>query len=143
MRGVLGSGDRLAEVGRFAVTGLAAYVTDLVVFNVLLLGTGSGPVLAKVVSSVFAIAVAFAGSRYYTWRHRPRGHMGREYAVFLLLSAVAAGIQLLCLAISHYGLGLTSTLADNVSGNVIGMGLATLFRFWSFRTFVFPPGSAG
>lgn len=130
--------DRWGEVGRFAVTGLAAYATDVIVFNLLLVGAGAGPTTSKVVSSLLAIAVAFAGSRWYTWRHRPRGNVGREYGLFLLASVLAAFIQLACLWVSHYGLGLTSTLADNVSGNVIGMALATVFRFWAFRTWVFP-----
>ncbi|MDP2014193.1 MAG: GtrA family protein, partial [Actinomycetota bacterium] len=43
-----------------------------------------------------------------------------------------------CLYISHYVLGLTSALADNLSANVIGLGLGTLFRFWSYRKWVFP-----
>ncbi|MSW42688.1 MAG: GtrA family protein, partial [Actinobacteria bacterium] len=32
----------------------------------------------------------------------------------------------------------TSPLADNVSANVIGLGLGTIFRFWSYRRWVFP-----
>lgn len=136
---------RLAEVGRFAVTGLAAYATDVAVFNVLLLGADVPSAPAKIASSVVAIAVAFVGSRWFTWRHRPRTHVGREYALFLVFSALAAGIQLACLLVARHVLGLTSPLADNISGNVVGMALATLFRFWTFRTFVFPaerPGGA-
>lgn len=35
-------------------------------------------------------------------------------------------------------LKLDTPLADNISANVIGLGLGTLFRFWSYSTFVFP-----
>lgn len=136
------AGGRHGELARFAVTGLAAYATDVAVFNALLLGAGGGPTASKVVSSLAAIAVAFLGSRYYTWRHRPRGHLGREYALFLLVSVLAAGLQVLCLVVSHHGLGLTSALADNLSANVVGMALATVFRFWAFRTVVFPERGA-
>jgi len=131
------AGEVRGEVARFALTGLVAYGVDVVVFNLCLLGVGTGPVAAKVISSVFAITVAFLGSRFYTWRHRPRGHAGREYALFFSFSVLAALIQVACLVISNDLLGLDGAIADNVSGNVVGMGLATAFRFWSFRRYVF------
>lgn len=137
--------DRLrpgGELFRFAVTGLAAYLTDLLVFNGLLLGTGTPSAWAKVVSSLAAIAVAFAGSRWYTWRHRRSDAPVREYALFLAFSVLAALLQLACLLVSREGLGLRSALADNVAANVVGMALATVFRFWTFRTYVFPDRAA-
>jgi len=133
--------ERVGEALRFLVTGGAAYLADLLVFN-LLLFSGTGPALAKVVSSVIAIAVAFVGSRYYTWRDRRSEHPVREYAMFLLLSVIAAGLQLLCLVVTHYGLGWTSPLVDNLSSNVVGMAIATVFRFLTFRSLVFPDRSA-
>jgi hypothetical protein len=36
-------------------------------------------------------------------------------------------------------MGLTSPLADNISNNVIGLGLGTLFRFALYRWWVFSP----
>lgn len=138
MRGLLPSPERRSELGRFAVTGVAAYVTDVAVFNVLLLGTPTPSAWCKVISSLVAIAVAFAGSRWFTWRDRRSDRPGREYALFLLASVLAAGLQIACLLVSRELLGLRSSIADNVSANVVGMALATAFRFWSFRTFVFP-----
>ena len=64
------AGGGRGELLRFAATGLAAYATDLLVFNALLLGAGTPSTWAKVVSSAAAIAVAFAGSRWFTWRER-------------------------------------------------------------------------
>ena len=139
MRALLAD-ERVREVLRFLVTGGIAYLADLVIFNVLLF-SGTGSVWSKVVSSVVAIAVAFVGSRYYTWRDRRSEHPGREYAMFVLLSVVAAGLQLLCLTITHYGFGWTSPLADNLSGNVVGMAIAMVFRFLTFRSLVFPDRS--
>lgn len=136
---------RIGEVGRFAVTGLAAYLSDVAAFNLLLLGANVSSLPAKVASSAVAIAVAFAGSRYYTWRSRRSRSPVREYALFVFFSLLAAGIQLSCLALSREVLGQRTALADNISANVVGMGLATLFRFWAFRTHVFPasPPAAG
>jgi hypothetical protein len=69
--------------------------------------------------------------------------MARQYTMFFVLNAIGLGIGLSCLAISHYGLGhfwpgLRSPLADNISGQLIGTAAGTLFRFWSYRRFVFP-----
>ena len=128
------------EVGRFAVVGAVAYATDVVVFNVLR-AVGVVPVSAKIASSLLAVAVAFAGSRWWTWRDRRGPGIVRQYVVFLVVSALAAGIQLCCLVVSREVLGLRSALADNVSANVVGMALATAFRFWGFRTVVFSSAS--
>jgi putative flippase GtrA len=140
--GTLLGSDRLAELIRFGVTGLAAYLADVLVFNVLLFGTHLTAPQSKIVSSLVAIAVAFAGSRWFTWRDRRSDRIGREYSLFVLFSVLAAGIQYLCLVLTHVGLGWTSALADNVSANVVGMALATGFRFWTFRSYVFPPAPA-
>ena len=126
------------ELLRFAVTGVAAYATDLVVFNALILGTATPSGWAKVVSSAAAIAVAFAGSRWYTWRGRRSDSPGREWGLFVLFSVLAALLQLACLYVSRDLLGQRSALADNVSANVVGMALATAFRFYTFQTYVFP-----
>ena len=130
------------ELGRFAVVGLAAYGTDVAVFNALRLAE-MAPVGAKAVSSVLAVAVAFTGSRRWTWPDRSGPGLVRQSALFVLLSALAAGLQLLCLVVSREVLGLRDAVSDNVSANVVGMALATVFRFWTFRTFVFAPERSG
>ena len=131
-----------SEVGRFAVVGLAAYATDVAVFNLLRLGMDTEPIAAKVLSGAAAIAVAFAGSRWWTWRSRPRGRLARESVLFVVMSVLAAGIQVACLLVSRQVLGLLDPVSDNIAANVVGMALATVFRFWAFRTVVFraPPG---
>lgn len=60
--------------------------------------------------------------------------------MFFAVNAAGAAVQLLCLAVSHYGLGLTSQRADTVSGAGVGMVLGTILRFWGTRTLVFRPG---
>ena len=93
--------------------------------------------LAKIISASTATVVAWVGNRYWSFRHRRQASRAREFLTFVVMNVVAMGIAVACLAISHDVLGLTSNLADNISGNVIGIGLGTLFRFWAYRTFVF------
>ncbi|MHA7280916.1 hypothetical protein ACX80H_14345 [Arthrobacter sp. MDT2-2] len=40
---------------------------------------------------------------------------------------------------SHYVLGLTSPLANNISANVVGVLLGNVFRYVAYRFFVFRP----
>ena len=130
------------EVSKFGTVGGIAFAVDLVIFNVLL-QAGSETLLAKTISTTIATTLAFLGNRFWTWRHRDHHHMARQYTTFFLLNAVGLGIGLACLAISHYGLGqiwpvLQTPLADNISGQLVGTAFGTLFRFWSYRRFVFP-----
>ena len=135
---------RLAhEVARFGTVGLVALVVDVGVFNLLRFAGGEGPLYdkpltAKAISVVLATLVAYLGNRF--WTYRTRRHQGylREYVLFFVFNVIGLSIALFCLWVSHYVLGLQSALADNISANVIGLGLSTLFRFWSYRTYVFP-----
>jgi putative flippase GtrA len=129
------------ELGKFGTVGGISFAIDLTIFNVLL-HSGVETLVAKTISTVLATTVAFAGNRFWTWRHRAHAHMGRQYTMFFVLNAVGLGIGLGCLAISHYGLGqiwpaLQTPLADNIAGQLIGTAVGTLFRFWSYRRFVF------
>jgi len=135
----------LDEVVRFGIVGSLAFVVDVTVFNALRFEGDfwSGPlshkpITAKVVSVCVATAVAYAGNRHWTWRGRGRRGVRREIVLFGLLNVVGMLIAVLCLAVSHYLLGFTSALADNISANVVGLVLGTVFRFWSYRRWVFP-----
>ena len=134
-------GALVRELSKFGTVGIIAFAIDLTIFNVLL-QRGFESLLAKTISTVLATTVAFLGNRFWTWRHREHTNMARQYTLFFLLNAIGLGIGLTCLAISHYGLGaiwpeFQSPLADNVSGQLVGTAAGTLFRFWSYRRFVF------
>ncbi|MFI7500318.1 GtrA family protein [Streptomyces sp. NPDC049687] len=127
------------EVLGFAAVGLLAYAADLALFTCLRGPAGLGPLTAKAVSFLAGCAVAYAGNALGTYRHTRAGGP-RAYAVFFAVNIAGALVQLLCLTVSHYGLGLTSQRADTLSGAVIGMALATVLRFWGTRTLVFRVG---
>ena len=140
--------DRVSHLGpeatKFGIVGLTGVACQFVVFNVLRYAGPGGigvledkPITAQVIAIGAATVITYLGNRYWTYHHREKGHPARELPIFVLLNAIAIGIGAACLAFSHYVLGLTSPLADNLSGNVIGLGLGTLFRFWSYRRFVF------
>jgi putative flippase GtrA len=84
-----------------------------------------------------ATVVAWLGNRYWTFRHRRRATMRHEFMLFVVMNIGGLLIAVGCLGFSHYVLGLTSALADNISGNAVGLALGTVFRFWAYRQFVF------
>ena len=135
-------GHLVHELSKFGVVGITAFAVDSAIYWGLLKG-GMETLTAKTVATVISATLAFIGNRFWTWRHRERSGLAREYGLYFFLNAVGLGITLVVVAISHYGLGriwpgvFTTDLADLIAGQIAGNAVATLFRFWSYRRFVF------
>ena len=135
--------DRIKhEIAKFGAVGLAAYVIDVGIFNFLRFNNDQGllfdkPLTAKVISASVATTFAYFANRHWTFKHRQKTTFRREYVLFFVLNFVGMGISLTCLWLSHYVLAMTSPLADNISANGVGLILGTVFRFWSYRKWVF------
>ena len=129
---------------RFGVVGGIGFVVDLVVFNALVLTVLShqawheGPFVAKVISTVVAIIVNWIGNRVWAFRSTRTDQL-REFTEFLVTSLAGMGVTLLCLWVSHYVLGFTSVLADNISGQFVGLLLGSALRYAFFELWVFNP----
>ena len=94
------------------------------------------------IATVAGMIVTYLGSRYWTFRHRERGGMGRETVLFFVLNGIGLGIQLASIGFTNYALGLSDKLASNVA-LFLGICLGTLFRFWSYRKWVWVAPPAG
>lgn len=135
----------LHEIAKFGMVGAVAFVVDTGLFN---LFYPVGTLTAKVLSTLIATTVAFAGNRFWTFRHRRNTGLAKEYFLFFVFNGLGLLIQMLFLGFSHYWLGdmwpdvFRTRLADNLSGNIVGTGVAMLFRFWSYRRWVFLPSDA-
>lgn len=126
------------EVAKFGIVGAFNYLVDTGLFNVLLLGPlHHKPITSKIISYTIATTSSYFLNRHWTWRHRARTGLLREYWLFVALSVVALGITLAPLGISEYLLHQTSLLARNISANVVGVAFAMVFRFWAFKRWVF------
>jgi len=134
----------IREMLKFGVVGAVAFVIDLGGYNLLVYGPHlqgvldihDKPVTAKIVSASLATLVAWLGNRMWTFRHRRNRQVSHELALFVFFNGVAMVIAVICLGTSRYVFDLHTQFTDNIA-NILGIGLGTLFRFWSYRKFVF------
>lgn len=144
-RGWRGRLARLAaQLIKFGLVGGVGFVIDLGLYNLLVLtvlgpeSVAAGPIIAKVLSTLVAITTNWVGNRLWTFRHHRRRDSAREAVEFFAVSLAGLVVGLVPLWISHYLLGFTALLADNIA-NVIGLGLGSIFRFTLYRFWVFAP----
>jgi len=124
------------EVAKFGVVGIIAFFITLGGANVLHFGAGLGPLTSVTIATVVATIFAFFGNKLWAFRHRKGSHWGRESALFFVFNGIGLLIQLGVVAAVRYGLGLDDRLSYNVA-NIIGIGVATIFRLYCYRRWVF------
>ncbi len=127
------------ELAKFGLVGAFNAMLDIALFNVLHFRVGIGPLTSKTLAVLVAATSSYFMNRHWSFAHRARTGIRREYVLFIILSGVGLAIALACLAIARYVLGLTSVLALNIAGNGFGLVLGTMWRFWSFKKWVFLP----
>ncbi|WP_405992879.1 GtrA family protein [Streptomyces sp. NBC_00986] len=128
---------RLArEVAKFGAVGVVGTVVNFAVSNLLWHLTSLQAVRANVIATIVAIACNYVGFRYFTYRDRDKSARTKELSLFLAFSLVGLVIENGILFAAIYGFGWDSSLQRNVF-KVLGIGIATLFRFWSYRSWVF------
>jgi putative flippase GtrA len=131
-------GGLLHEIAKFGVVGAAAYVITVAISNFLRFGpTRLGPITSLGIAMIVAATFSYFANRHWTWRHKERQGLAREYSMFIALSVGGFVLTELPVGFSEYVLRLHSPLAYNISGNLIGTGLGTIWRFWSFKRWVF------
>lgn len=131
------------ELFRFVGVGGTAYIIDVGLFNLFMLGLDWSDWIAKVVATVIATTFAFFGNRHWTWRDRlVSSGAHRQYLLYFFFNGIGLLISLACLWANN-GLAqvwpayFDTVLAKNLAANVVGVGLATTFRFYAYRTWVF------
>jgi putative flippase GtrA len=126
----------IAELAKFGLVGGIAAVVDLGGAGYLHGAVGMGPLSAKAISISVATVLSYVGNRFWTFRHRANHALLREWAVFFLLNAMGLVIAEATIGFTYYVLGFHGSLAFNLA-SVAGTGLGTIFRFWSYKKWVF------
>jgi putative flippase GtrA len=123
---------------KFLVVGAIGAVITFGVANAL---HPIGRYKAITIATILATAFTFLGNRYWTFRHRDGKGTTRESIMFFVLNGVGLLIYYGCIGLTE-SVGLSSRFWYNVA-LVVGTGLGTLFRFWSYRKWVWvAPGGA-
>ncbi|GAA2888808.1 GtrA family protein [Streptosporangium fragile] len=128
------------ELAKFGAIGAIAFVIDTGGTNLFRFGLGLGPLTSKVIATVIAATFAYLGNRYWTFRHREQSGLAREYFLFFLLNGIGLLISLLVIGFVTYTLGLQDVVSYNIAV-LTGTALGTLFRFWSYKKWVFLPSA--
>ncbi|QDY77044.1 GtrA family protein [Streptomyces qinzhouensis] len=124
------------EVAKFGAVGGVGVLVNLAVFNLVRQTTEIPVVRASIIATVVAIAFNYVGFRYFTYRDRDKTGRTRELSLFLLFSVIGLVIENGILYAATYGFDWDSPLQSNFF-KFFGIGVATMFRFWSYRTWVF------
>jgi putative flippase GtrA len=124
------------EIAKFGAVGAVGVLVNIGVFNWVRHSTDLHTVRASIVATMVSIVFNYVGFRYFTYRDRDKAGRTKELSLFLLFSAVGLVIENGVLYTATYGFHWDSQLQSNVF-KFLGIGVATLFRFWSYRTWVF------
>jgi putative flippase GtrA len=124
------------EVAKFGIVGGLAFVLTLLLVNAFKYGAGLGWITSTTLANLLATVFAFVGNKYWAFRHRKGNHLRRETILFFFFNGIGILITDGVVWAVQYGLGLRDGFSYNVA-NIIGIGLATLFRLYCYRRWVF------
>jgi putative flippase GtrA len=120
------------EGSKFLVIGALGTVITFAVANAL---HGIGRYKAVTIATILATVFTYLGNRYWSFKHRQGQGTVRDSVVFFVLNGFGLLIYYGCIGLTDLaGLG-KSKLWYNIA-LVVGTGLGTLFRFWSYRKWV-------
>ena len=123
-------------MAKFGIVGAVNTVLDFGLANLLYLGAGWSAMGAKTASVAVAATSSFFMNRHWTFRHRARTGLRREYTLFFLLNGVGLLIANACILVVEQGFGKTGPLWFNIA-QVAGLALGMVFRFTTYKRWVF------
>ena len=133
--------DRLkplaSELTKFVVVGGFCFLLDFILFNVLHFVVGLGPMTSKTLSTVTATGVSYLGNRLWSFSHRVddnRGHR-QDLTIYAVINVIGLLVTLIPLGVVFYFF-TRDPIAVNIA-QTFGTAVATVFRFWSYRKYVF------
>jgi len=131
------------EAAKFGVVGIVGVFITNGGYALLHNTFGLGPVTATTIATIVATAVSYVANRYWSFRHRERTSVAREGVIFFVLNGIGLLIQDAVVAFNFYILNNGNNKAAEFIALNVGIALATLFRFWSYRKWVWAAPADG
>jgi len=125
------------ELSAFGSVGGICFLLDIGLFQLLYAHVGLGAVTAKVCSTVVSMTAAYIGHRYWSFSHRARTGVRREYLLFAVINSVTLLLGVAIVAGVRYGLDQDGALVMQAA-NIGSIVLGTLIRYLTYRKWVFP-----
>ncbi len=125
------------ELGAFGAVGGVAFVIDVGLFQLFYASLGLGAVTAKLLATLASMTVAFLGHRFWSFSHRARTGLSREYVRFAAINAATLLLGLAIVAFVRYPLQQESALVLQAA-NVASIAVGTVVRYLCYRAWVFP-----
>ena len=126
------------ELSAFGTVGAACFVLELTLFQLFYAHLGAGAVTAKLIATAVAMTVAYAAHRHWSFGHRARSGVGRQYGLFVAVNGATLLLGLAVVAAVRYPGGQDGTVVLQLA-NVASIGMGTVLRYVGYRRWVFPP----
>jgi len=120
------------EISAFGVVGAVCFVLDVGLFQVLYVHAGVDAVLAKLISTLVSTTAAYFGHRHWSFSHRARTGLRREYTLFVVINGITLLLGLFIVWLVRYPLGQDGALVLQAA-NVGSIALGTVLRFLAYR----------
>ena len=120
------------EGAKFLVVGLIGTIVTFGVANGL---KSIGEYKAITVATIVATVVTYLGNGRWAFRNRQGQGTARDTIVFFVLNGIGLIIYYGCIGVTDLAGVRHEVLWYNIA-LVVGTGLGTLFRFWSYRKWV-------
>jgi putative flippase GtrA len=127
----------IKELSAFGVVGAVCFVIDVALFQLFYAHYELGAVTAKLLATLASMSVAFVGHRYWSFAHRARTGLQREYVRFAVINGAALLLGLVVVWLVRYPLQQDSALILQLA-NVGSIVLGTALRYVGYRVWVFP-----
>ncbi|MDQ3054128.1 MAG: GtrA family protein [Actinomycetota bacterium] len=128
----------LKELSAFGVVGAINFALDVALFQFMYVVIGAEALVAKIVSTSITTTTAYFMHRHWSFAHRERTGIRREYPIFFLVNALTLALSLVMIGVVRYPLGQTSVLVLQLT-NIASIAIGTVIRFLAYKRWVFPP----